>query len=262
MPVPPSRPAPATSERPSRGRRFGVAAGLLAAVLAASLAVVAPVAAAGKHYYVDGKKGSDSLAGTSLSAPFKTLEHALALARDGGVTISIVGYDGFTYYESLSKPYSMFGTASSPVVIEGYRPSSGSFVRPTISGAKIISKPGSTAWSRPSASSYPSVWRIPWSSPILGYESSRRTSRFDVVFMDGSNQLRRPADKPSLAKLQSTPGSQYWDGRYLYVHLGVWGGGSVDSNPNHHLMSLPQHMGIAVNNDSSYVTIKSELPAQ
>ena len=21
----------------------------------------------------------------------------------------------------------------------------------------------------------------------------------------------------------STPGSQYWDGRYLYVHLGVWG---------------------------------------
>ena len=64
----------------------------------------------------------------------------VALARDGGVTISVVGYDGFTYFETLEKPYSMYGTSSSPVVIEGYRPPSGSFVRPTISRAKIVSR--------------------------------------------------------------------------------------------------------------------------
>ena len=221
-----------------------------------SLAAVPPVAAGGTHYYVDGKNGSDRHTGTSLSAAFRTLERALAFARNGGVTISVVGYEGFTYYETLTTPFSMYGTATSPVVIEGYRPPSGPFVRPTISGARIVSQPGSKAWARPSSSSYPNVWCTPWSSPILGYESSRRTSRFDIVFMDGTHQLRRPVDKPSRAQLQSTPGSQYWDGRELCVHLGVWGGASVDKNPNHHLISIPQYMGIAVNNDSSYVTIR------
>lgn len=228
----------------------------LAAALLASTAAIAPVGAAGTRYFVDGKKGSDGNPGTSLGSAFRTLEHALEFARNGGVTISIVGYEGFTYFESLSKPYSMFGTSSAPVVIEGYRPPNGTFVRPTISGAKIISKPGSTAWKRPDAAKYPSVWRVPWTTPILGYESSRRSSRFDIVFMDGTNQLRRPADKPSLAQLQAKPGSQYWDGKYLYVHLGVWGGGSVDKDPNHHLISVPHHMGIAVNNDSRYVTLR------
>ncbi len=252
----PTLPAPADRGHRPRPSRNGLAAVTIAAMLLATLVWVAPVAAAGTRYYVDGKTGNDSRAGTSLSTAFRTLEHALGLqdVRDGGATISIVGYEGFTYYESLSRPYSMFGSASSPVIIEGYRPASGTFVRPTISGAKIVSKPGSTAWKREAG--YPNVWRIPWTTPILGYESSRRSSRFDVVFMDGTHQLRRPSDKPSLATLQATPGSQYWDGRYLRVHLGVWGGGSVDKDPNKHLISVPHHMGIAVNNDSSYVTLR------
>ena len=247
---------PPTDHRRLVARRSGFAAALVAFLVLASLVVVAPAAAAGTRYYVDGKKGADSNSGTSLTSAFRTLERALSLARDGGVTISVVGYDGFTYFETLEKPYSMYGTSSSPVVIEGYRPPSGSFVRPTISGAKIVSRPGSGVWTRPDASAYPNVWRTPWTSPILGYESSRRTSRFDIVFMDGVNQLRRPSDKPSLAQLSSTPGSQYWDGKYLYVHLGTWEGGSIDKDPNRHLIAVPQYMGIAVNNDSSYVTIR------
>ena len=229
---------------------------MLALVVAASLVPVVPASAAGTRFYVDGKRGNDTNAGTSLAAPLRTVERALDLTKSAGVTISIVGYAGFTYYESLERPYSLMGTAGAPIVIEGYRPPSGSWVRPTISGALTVNRPGSTRWTRPNAGSYPGVWRTAWSTPVAGYDAAHRASRMDVVFMDGVNQLRRPADKPTLAQLQAQPGSQYWDGSWLYVHLGTWEGTAIDKNPNTHTIAIPHYKGIVIGNDSSYVTVR------
>ena len=230
---------------------------LIAALVAVATAIpVASTAAAGTHYYVDGKRGNDGNAGTSLGAALKTVERALALGRNAGTTISIVGYSDYTYFESIETPYTFLGTSSAPIVIEGYRPPNGSWVRPTISGALIVNKPGSTRWSRPNSTTYPNVWRTPWSTPVAGYDAAHNSSRMDVVFMDGTNQLRRPATTPTLAQLNAQPGSEYWDGTYLYVHLGTWEGTAIDKNPNNHLISIPHYRGIIVNNDSGYVTIR------
>lgn len=217
---------------------------------------VMPAAAAGLHYYVDGKVGNDANPGTSLASPLKTVKRALDMTNAAGTTVSVVGYGDYVYYEQLDRPYKLPGTSTSPIVIEGYRPPTGTLIRPVISGALIVNRPGSTRWSRSNATTYPGVWRTPWTTAIRGYESANRPNRMERLFFDRENQLTRPVATPTLADLQARPGSEYWDGAYLYVNLGRWDGAVVDPDPNHHEIVIPNYYGLTVNYLSSWVTIR------
>ena len=166
--------------------------------------------------------------------------------RYGG-TLDVVGYDDYVYYETMTgSQWFMNGTRRSPVVIRAYGYGSGSYVRPIVSGAKVVSRPGQGKWTRPNPTSYPNVWQTAWSTPIPGYDSSVKGYRQERVFVDVSQPLVRPATT-TLAELQATPGSQYWNGSKLYVRLGGWGstpGASLD--PNDHTVEIPYYTGMLV----------------
>jgi hypothetical protein len=65
------------------------------------------------HRYYVSPSGVDSATGRSVAAPFKTIQHALALARSGD---HIVLADG-DYYQGLKSVRS--GTKQAPIVVEG-----------------------------------------------------------------------------------------------------------------------------------------------
>ena len=178
------------------------------------------------------------------------------LALRYGGTLDIVGYDDYVYYETMTNSqWFINGTATTPVVIRAHGYGSGAYIRPIISGAKVVSRPGQARWTRPNATSYPNLWQTSWTTPIPGYESSVRGFRQERVFADVSQPLVRPATT-TFAELQKTPGSQYWDGSRLYVRLGGWGstsGASLD--PNDHTIEVPTYMGLVVASGSAYVQI-------
>ncbi len=211
--------------------------------------------AAGPSYYVDGKHGSDANPGTSLGSAFKTIKAGVWALRYGG-TLDVVGYDDYVYYETMSaSQWYMNGTATSPVVIRAYGYGTSGYVRPIISGAKVVSRPGDGRWVRPNAASYPNVWVTSWTSAIPGYEASVTGYHQERIFADVSQPLVRPATSTP-AGLQATPGSQYWDGLHLYVRLGGWGstsGASLD--PNDHTIEIPTYTGLLVSSGSNYVQI-------
>ncbi len=235
---------------------------LAAAVLILGLAGAAPVGAAtSRTLYVDGKHGSDSHAGTSLATAFKSVGKGLQEVYREGVgrvadRVVIVGYADYVYYEKTASSVYLPGTSSAPIVIEGKGYGASGYVRPIISGAVIVSRPGDTRWTRPDASRYPNVWQIPWTTPIPGYESSVRSYRQERVFMDGSQPLVRPTSTPTLADLQATPASQYWNGSKLYVRLGVWSGTLASTDPREHTIEIPTYKGLLVGSGSAYVTIR------
>ena len=87
----------------------------------------------------------------------------------------------------------------------------------------------------------------------------RRGLREERVFVDTSQPLRRPKDVPSLADLQASPGSQYWNGKTLFVRLGGWGSPSdadPSTDPDRHTIEVPHYRGLLVASGSSYVTIR------
>jgi hypothetical protein len=233
---------------------------LLLALACLSVPVAGPVAAATTRYlYVDGKTGSDSNAGTSLGAAFKTIGKAMQeLYREGvgrvADRIEVVGYNDYTYYEKATGSVYMPGTSASPVIVEAYHFGSAGYVRPILSGALEIKK-GDARWYRPNAASYPDVWAIPWSTSIPGYESSVTASRQERVFMDVAQPLVRPATIPSLAQLQAMPASQYWNGSVLYVRPGLWSG-STSTDARQHSFSIPYYKGLLVGTGSAYVTFR------
>jgi hypothetical protein len=208
-------------------------------------------ASATNHFYVDGKHGSDANPGTSLALAFKTVKTGLWALRGGG-TLDVVGYDDYVYYETMAGTnYFQNGTAATPVVIRAYNYGSAGYVRPIISGAKVVSVPGQGRWT---PTSYANVWKTPWTTPIAGYEAAVTNYREERVFVDVSQPLVRPATVPTLAQLQATPGSQYWDGSYLYVRLGGWGSTSGQSlDPNAHTIEIPYYKGLLAVTGSSYV---------
>ena len=234
---------------------------VLAAMAVSMVGTVTPAAAATRTLYVDGKNGSDGNSGTSLSSAFKTVAKGLAeVYREGTGRVAdrvvIVGYNDYVYRERSEASVYLPGTSSAPIVIEGLGYGQAGYVRPTISGATVVSWPGDTRWTRPDATKYPNVWQIPWTTPIPGYESSVRTYRQERLFMDVTQPLVRPRSTPSLADLQKTPGSQYWNGTKLYVRLGLWSGTLASTDPRQHTIEIPTHKGILVGSGSAYVTIR------
>ena len=227
------------------------------------LAALAPIAtqAASRTLYVDGKTGSDSNSGTSPSTAFKTVAKGLAEIYREGVgriadRVEIKGYSDYVYYEKATGGHYINGTSSSPVVIEGSGYGTSGYVRPVISGALVVSRPNQGRWTRPDAARYPNVWSTPWTTAIPGYESSVRTYRQERVFMDVSQPLVRPKSTPTLADLQATPASQWWDGKKLYVRLGLWSGSLTSTDPNQHTIEIPYYKGLLAGSGSAYVTFR------
>jgi hypothetical protein len=233
---------------------------LVLGLIAVALCVTpGPVAGATRTLYVDGKTGSDANVGTSLGAAFKTVGKAMQeLYREGvgrvADRIEVVGYNDYVYFEKATASVYMPGTSASPIVVEAYQYGTTGYVRPIISGALEIKK-GDTRWSRPDATHYPDVWSIPWSTPIAGYASSVTSLRQERLFMDVSQPLVRPATTPTLAQLQATPASQYWNGSRLYVRLGLWSG-TTSTDPRQHTISIPYYKGLLVGTGSAYVTFR------
>ncbi|HYH91705.1 MAG TPA: right-handed parallel beta-helix repeat-containing protein [Candidatus Saccharimonadales bacterium] len=211
--------------------------------------------------YVDGKHGSDSNGGTSLSSAFKTVGKGMREVYREGVgrvadRLVIVGYKDYVYYETNTASVYLNGTSSNPVVIEAAGYGTSGYVRPIISGAKVVSRPGDTRWTRPDSSKYPDVWQIPWTTAIPGYDSAAHALRQERIFFDTSQPLIRPVARPTLAQLQATPGSQYWNGTKLYVHLGLWSGSLDSDDPRQHTIEIPTYKGLHVGSGSSYVTFR------
>jgi len=217
---------------------------------------VASASVGGPTFYVDGKNGSDANSGSSLDAAFKTVKAGVWALRYGG-TLDVVGYDDYIYREQMTgSQWFINGSATTPIVIRAHGYDSGDYVRPIISGAKVVSLPGQGRWTRPNAASYPDLWQTPWSTAIPGYESSVQGFHQERVFVDVSQPLVRPTS-PTFAILQATPGSQYWNGSTLYVRLGGWGSTPDASlDPNDHTVEVPMYKGLLVASGSSYVQIK------
>jgi len=238
-------------------RRRSLSLMAVAMLLVAALGPLASSAAAvaAPTIFVDGKHGSDSNTGTSLGAAFKTIKAGMWALRYGG-TLDVVGYDDYVYYETMTgSQWFINGTASSPVVIRAHGYGTSGYVRPIVSGARVVSRPGQGKWTRPSPTSYPDLWWTPWTTPIPGYESAVRSYRQERVFVDVSQPLVRPATT-TWAAMQKTPGTQYWDGSHLLVRLGGWGstpGASLD--PNTHTIEIPSYTGLLVSSGSQYVQI-------
>lgn len=227
----------------------------------ASVATGTTSAATSRTLYVDGKHGSDSAAGTSLAEAFRTVGKALREVYREGVgrvadRVVIVGYRDHVYHEANTGSVYLPGTSSAPIIIEAAGYGTADYVRPVISGATVVSRPGDPGWSRPDAGRYPDVWQIAWTRPIPGYESSVHRYRQERIFFDTSHPLVRPKATPTLADLQATPGSQYWDGKRLYVRLGVWSGPLATTDPRQHTIEIPTYKGILIGSGSAYVTIR------
>ena len=220
------------------------------AISTASATVAAPA------FFVDGKHGNDDNDGRSLGSAFKTIKAGMWALRYGGV-LEVVGYDDYIYYETVSESQWLInGTASSPIIIRANGYGSASYVRPIVSGAKVVSRPGEGRWARPNPTSYPNVWQTPWTTPIPGYESSVKSFRQERIFVDISRPLVRPTST-TLSSLQATPGSQYWDGTRLYVRLGGWGSAAGESlDPNDHTIEVPTYKGILIGSGSRYVQVQ------
>jgi hypothetical protein len=230
----------------------------LALLLVASAAgPLAQHVSAASTVFVDGKRGNDANAGTSLAAALKTVKAGMWALRYGG-TLNVVGYDDYIYYETMTaSQWFINGSATTPITIQAYGYGTAGAIRPIVSGAKVVSRPGSTLWTRPDAVTYPHVWQTPWTTAIPGYEASVNASRQERIFVDTSQPLVRPVQVPTLANLEATAGSQYWDGTKLFVHIGGWGsvsGASLD--PNQHLVEIPTYKGLLVASGSAYVTIR------
>ena len=86
-------------------------------------------------FYVDANKGSDSNSGTE-SAPFKTIEKALAAARSAGHSSTIILRQGIFYLTETIK----FGSHDNGLTIMNYKNE-----EVWISGAKVIT-PKWTSW--------------------------------------------------------------------------------------------------------------------
>jgi hypothetical protein len=243
----------------SRSRILAAVALLMAVALVPMAPATPALGAGGPVVFVDGKLGSDAAGGRSLADAFKTVKRGLWEIRYGG-RLEVVGYSDHVYRETMTESqWFINGSSDNPIVIQGFGYGTAGFVRPTISGALVVARPGSGLWTRPDPVAYPDVWSTPWSTAITGYQPGVRAHRQERVFVDVAQPLIRPKDVPTLADLQATPGSQYWNGKVLYVRLGGWGaptGASLSLNPNDHLIEIPHYKGILVASGSSYVVIR------
>jgi hypothetical protein len=189
----------------SKRRRVAPFAGLLFALVALLLPFAGSASAAGPSFFVDGKHGNDANSGTSLGSAFKTIKAGLWALRYGG-TLNVVGYTDYVYFETMTgSQWFINGTAAAPVVIRAYNYGSSGYVRPIVSGAKVVSRPRDGKWTRPDAAHYPDVWQTPWTAAIPGYESAVNSYRQERV-LRGRVAAAGPAGQPLARGPSGDPG--------------------------------------------------------
>lgn len=167
-------------------------------------------------YYVS-TTGNDSNAGTSLDAPFKTIQKAMNTAVAGDTVI----VRGGTYREDVEVTHG--GTASAPIILEAYP---GEI--PVIKGSDVV-----TGWTQYNANI--------WKKTGWPYNSQQVFVDFDSNPGNSLQQIGMPSQyynsweypNPVGTGLSSmTPGSFYYDPstQTLYVWL------ADGSDPNKHVM--------------------------
>lgn len=151
-----------------RPHRRPVLAGLLATALLGLIPLTAPPAQAAPTTYYVATSGSDSNAGTSLSAPFRTIDKCADTAVAGDQCL----IRGGTYRETVTPANS--GTSSAPIT---YAPYNGESV--TVSGADPV-----TGWTRYSGNVYVADVTLPVSN-----ETSDTTSNTVTPGAVSANQV-------------------------------------------------------------------------
>jgi len=197
---------------------------LPAVALIATLLSPAPQPAAavsGGTFYVDGKNGSDSHAGTSPGSAFKTIVKA-ALSLPGGSaagwTIRVVGYSDYTYRERPVPPgWDRYGTSGAPIVFEasGYNGTGSGYVRPIVSGADAAPAAGKS-WS---SSGTTGVWKTPWATAPFGFPSSSGSIK-TAVYQNETTWLWEQTTLSALAsRAAGDLGGYWWDAsaKQLYI---------------------------------------------
>ena len=177
-------------------------------ILGGLLAAVSTCAYATTYYVAT--TGSDSAAGTSLTAPFKTIQKAAGLMVAGDTCLVRAG----TYRETVTPANS--GTSSQPMTFSNYN---GEVV--IVSGADLV-----TGWTTYSGSIYKAA--LSWN---LG-------KGLNQVFVDGKmmNEARWPNPgldplHPTLARVQSSPTYNEIDDPNLTQASGYWNGATVWIEP-------------------------------
>ncbi|WP_164743424.1 LamG-like jellyroll fold domain-containing protein [Microbacterium sulfonylureivorans] len=140
----------------SLGRVTSLLLGL--ALVVATLALTPTSAsAAGADYYVSATSGSDTNAGSSTSAPFKTIQRAANVAVSGDTVHIMAG----TYREKVTPANS--GTASDPITFKKYNDD-----EVIISGLEVVP---STGWQLDAGNVYKHT--VPDSDPEMGLENAQ-----------------------------------------------------------------------------------------
>ncbi len=197
---------------------------LSAVALMATLLAVAPppaAAAAGGTFYVDGKTGSDSDAGTSLGSAFKTISKAASSLPAGsaaGWTIQVVGYADYVYRERPVPPsWDRYGSVSAPIAFEayGYNGTSSGYTRPVVSGADAAPAPGKS-WSSTGTAG---VWKTPWTTAPFGFPTSSGSIK-TAVFQDETTWLWEQTSLSALnSRAASGLGGYWWDSAAKQLYL-------------------------------------------
>ncbi len=175
-------------------------------------------------YYVDNVNGDDSNSGQSTAAPWQTLAQVNANTFRPGTQILLKRGD--VWHEQLTVPSS--GSSSAPITISNYGSSSSPL--PIIDGADVVS-----GWTLQSATTY----KAPY------------TATASKAFVDSLYQQAVPLVLvTSVARVNSTPGTIYSDGSFVYVNL------SDESNPASHTIEVSGSRPFGVYlRSQNYVTI-------
>ncbi|RNL77625.1 DUF1565 domain-containing protein [Nocardioides marmorisolisilvae] len=191
-----------------RGRTSQLLFGL-SLVVAMLIFIPDPASATGTNYYVSDATGSDTNAGNSTSAPFKTIQKAASVAVAGDTVNVMAG----TYRETVTPTNS--GTATNPITFQKYNNDD-----VTISGLDVVS---STGWQVDSGN----IYKHTSTASPLELENSQ-------VFVDGQEMtLAQWPNKGSgratwtSAGSSETPGNAWVTGATIPGGDDAWKGGVI-----------------------------------
>jgi hypothetical protein len=156
-------------------------------------------------YYVNSASGNDGSDGMSQATAWKTIAKVnLATFHAGD---QVLFYTAGVWHEELDVLAS--GTAQAPIVFSSYGPTG---KKPTIDGADVV-----TGWNLLKGTTYQAIYRAEALKAFV-----------DALYTQTIPLTRRT----SVAAVESTPGSIYSDGTYVYANL------ADGSNPDLHTVEV------------------------
>jgi hypothetical protein len=214
---------------------------LLGIALLAGLMLPVPAGAGATTLYVDGKQGSDSNSGRSPSDAFKTIARASAsipAGFAGGWTVVVQGYTDYVYRERpVPSAFSSYGSSTARVVYRaaGYAAGSNAdYVKPIVSGGDVAPVAGQ----RWSTTSYPGVWRTPWSVEPYFFGKLGGTIK-SAAFQDGRTWLWEQTSLSALAgRAKSGLGGFWWDRSARQLYVTAVGSPGSGTDPSRHVVDV------------------------